>query len=385
MFACRTPQIANRVTVLSAIGTLLTGVPAMFVGVAAHSIGGCEHTRSHFAHYSEWQNTTLQQTFTPSNDTSNLVLDYVLTHAVPGAIKMLALGALTSGLLASCDSVIFGLSSIFVQNFYRLMWHPRVRQSDVCVRRTCAQADNARITWMTRLYTVLVTATVACVCLVWPHWHRHWMLPFDLLYVLVFPQLFCVVYFKYANSYGAIAGVWTAVTVRCVFGEHSLGWPPLLRLPFYNEVDGQLFPYRTLAMLANLTTTLAVSVLVEQAVRLRLVPHSQNLIFGRNTADPARSRHSTGPVAQQQVVQYMQEEEHESGRRRRVNRFVSETPPPQPAPQPTGGGANSPRPSVRQRGRADESAPAMTITSLYRHAATYSRRQSPLIERMTVL
>jgi hypothetical protein len=214
------------------------------------------------------------------------------------------------------------------------------------------------------------------------------MLPFDLLYVLVFPQLFCVVYFKYANSYGALAGMWTAVTVRCVFGEHSLGWPPLLRLPFYNETDGQLFPYRTLAMLANLTTTLAVSVLVEQAVRLRLVPHSQNLIFGRHTIDAARSRHSTGPVAQQQVVQYVQEDEHESGRRRRVNRFVSETPPPPPGVSQSsgGGGANSPRPSVRQRGRvADDGAPAMTITSLYRHAAAHSRRQSPLIERMTVL
>lgn len=67
----------------------------------------------------------MQFDFSPRNETAALVMPYMVGYVAPGAVKMLALGALVSGLLASADSAIFGLASILSHNFYRHMWRPK--------------------------------------------------------------------------------------------------------------------------------------------------------------------------------------------------------------------------------------------------------------------
>ncbi len=116
---------------------------------------------------------------------------------------------------------------------------------------------------------VIICGISTALCLVWEGWHQHWLLPYDILYVFVFPQLFCCVYFKYSNCVGAMSGLVAGGLLRFGFGEHKLRFAAFIPLPFYTLKEGQLFPYRTLAMFANLVTLIGVSLLVHYMFRSR--------------------------------------------------------------------------------------------------------------------
>ena len=90
-----------------------------------------------------------------------------------------------------------------------------------------------------------------------------WFLCSDLVFVVLFPQLLCVVYLRWTNTYGSLSGYILGLFFRLAGGESSLGIPVLIKYPFYSEKDGQLFPFKTLCMLITLTTIVAVSFLTK--------------------------------------------------------------------------------------------------------------------------
>lgn len=80
--------------------------------------------------------------------------------------------------------------------------------------------------------------------------------------MILFPQLVCVVHFKrHCNTYGSLAAYFVGFFLRALGGEDIVGLPAILKYPFYNPVDGQLFPFRTLAMILSFITLLGVSTL----------------------------------------------------------------------------------------------------------------------------
>lgn len=86
-----------------------------------------------------------------------------------------------------------------------------------------------------------------------------WYLCSDLIYAILFPQLFCVIYVRDVNTYGALMGYIVAVILRVGGGEKKINLDPFIKYPYYNEIDGQLFPFRTLAMLCSFATIILVS------------------------------------------------------------------------------------------------------------------------------
>lgn len=88
-----------------------------------------------------------------------------------------------------------------------------------------------------------------------------WYLSSDLVYVMLFPQLVCVVYFKqFCNTYGSLTAYIIGFLLRSLGGEEIVGLPALIKYPYYDEEKAeQLFPFRTLSMLVSLTTLLGVS------------------------------------------------------------------------------------------------------------------------------
>ena len=91
-----------------------------------------------------------------------------------------------------------------------------------------------------------------------------WFLCSDLVFVVLFPQLLCVIYLRWTNTYGSLFGYILGLFFRLAGGETSLGIPILIKYPFYSEEDGQLFPFKTLSMLISLTTIMAVSMLTKK-------------------------------------------------------------------------------------------------------------------------
>uniref|UniRef100_A0A914W8P2 Uncharacterized protein n=1 Tax=Plectus sambesii TaxID=2011161 RepID=A0A914W8P2_9BILA len=232
-------KVARTVTTVTGIGCLINAVPAVIIGAAAS--------------VTVWSNTTFGSA--PEGDNVSVVLPICLSHLAPKAIMFTSLGALGSGLLASGDSAIFGTSAMLTQNIFRNILRP--------------SASDRELTWFARLGVILICGISMTLCLVWEGWHRHWLLPYDILYVFVFPQLFCCIYFKYSNCIGSLSGLLAGGLLRFGFGEHTLNFPAVLPLPFYTLKDGQLFPYRTLAMFANLITLIGVSLLTHYLWRCR--------------------------------------------------------------------------------------------------------------------
>ena len=88
-----------------------------------------------------------------------------------------------------------------------------------------------------------------------------WYLSSDLVYVILFPQLVCVVHFKkYCNTYGSLAAYIVGLSLRGLGGEDILGLKPWIKYPFYDaDRGGQLFPFRTLSMLCSFATLVGVT------------------------------------------------------------------------------------------------------------------------------
>lgn len=102
-----------------------------------------------------------------------------------------------------------------------------------------------------------------------------WYLCADLVYVILFPQLLCVIYMPFCNTYGSLAGYAGAkegliepafmlfssvgLILRLSGGEPLVSLPPSIHYPMYDEDSGtQYFPFRTLAMICSLTTIIIV-------------------------------------------------------------------------------------------------------------------------------
>ena len=86
----------------------------------------------------------------------------------------------------------------------------------------------------------------------------------DLVYVVLFPQLFCVVYFKRTNTYGSMVAYWTGIILRLLAGESLFGIRPVIKYPLFDEeLDMQKFPFRTTSMLVSFILNISVSLFTQ--------------------------------------------------------------------------------------------------------------------------
>ncbi|XP_071043060.1 high-affinity choline transporter 1-like [Parasteatoda tepidariorum] len=121
------------------------------------------------------------------------------------------------------------------------------------------------------LYLYFIAIIIACKVRSVFGW---WFLFTDLVYIILFPQLVCVLYFKkFSNTYGSLCAYIIGFLLRILGGEEIIGLPVLLKYPYFLEETGQqLFPFRTLSMLISLSTLLAVSCSSKWLFENRYIP-----------------------------------------------------------------------------------------------------------------
>ena len=113
-----------------------------------------------------------------------------------------------------------------------------------------------------RIGILLVTSLATLMGLTVKSVYGLWFLCSDLVYVVLFPQLFCVVYFKFTNTYGSMAAYWLGILLRLLAGESLFNVPPVLKYPLFDEQNEiQKFPFRTLSMLICMSVIVVVSLL----------------------------------------------------------------------------------------------------------------------------
>ncbi|KAK6021079.1 hypothetical protein OSTOST_13259, partial [Ostertagia ostertagi] len=150
--------------------------------------------------------------------------------------------------MSSADSSVLSAASMFAHNIWKLTIRPHASEREVILVMRFA------------IIAVGVMATVMALTI--QSIYGLWYLCADLVYVILFPQLLCVVYVKSSNTYGSLAGYGVGLILRLSGGEPLVGLPALVHYPMYT--DGiQYFPFKTMAMMSSLICILGVSRLSE--------------------------------------------------------------------------------------------------------------------------
>ncbi len=109
----------------------------------------------------------------------------------------------------------------------------------------------------------------------------------DIVYVVIFPQFTCAVFVPHVNPYGSFVGFAVGTILRFGGGEPALSLEPFIKYPFYDENLGQLFPFKTLAMVASFVTIVTVSLLSKVLFERGILPHKLE-ISGKILNQPSK-------------------------------------------------------------------------------------------------
>ncbi|XP_015257172.1 PREDICTED: high-affinity choline transporter 1-like [Cyprinodon variegatus] len=243
-----------QITCFAAAGTVfITGIPSVVIGVMAAA--------------ADWNQTDYGLPPPFERGDAGKILPLALQHLTPTWVAVLGIGSVAAAVMSSMDSVLLSSASMFTQNIYKTTLRKK--------------ASERELQWVIRISVLLVGLAGTGLAFEDKSVATLWILSGDLLYCVIFPQLVCVLHFQRANTYGAITGFVVGLLLRGLSGEPVLGIPPLLRYPGWREENNriiQYFPYRTVAMLASLISTVIVSWLLDQIFDRQLVPESWDLL-----------------------------------------------------------------------------------------------------------
>ena len=134
-----------------------------------------------------------------------------------------------------------------------------------------------------------------------------WYLCSDLVYVILFPQLLCVVYVPHTNTYGSLSAYIIGFACRILIGEPSLSIPAWIHF-------GPYIPPKTLCMLISLSTTLIISYIAKTIFEKRILSPRFDilrcLVDIPNEVLPLKESTTTDELQQYRIVQPSGQQQH---------------------------------------------------------------------------
>lgn len=251
VLSCKTAAKAQILSFVAAAGCIVMAIPPMIIGVVAKAAA--------------WNETDYRGPYPLDAAHQSLVLPLVLQYLTPAAVSFVGLGAVSAAVMSSSDSSILSASSMFARNIYKLIFRQNASEKEVI--------------WVMRFSIVFVGCLATGMALTVKSIYGLWYLSSDLVYVILFPQLVCVVHFpSHCNTYGSLCAYVTGFLLRCLGGEDILLLPPVIKYPFFDEVAGvQHFPFRTFSMLCSLAVLIAVSEVTRWAFETGKLPASLDI------------------------------------------------------------------------------------------------------------
>lgn len=174
-----------------------------------------------------------------------MVLPYVLRYLTPYWVGVIGLGAVAAAVMSSVDSSFLSASAMFTWNWYWRIINPNSSERTLRV--------------VLRFSTVVVGVAATVIALKIRSVQALWYLCSDFVYVILFPQLVMALFSKSANKAGSIAGLLVSFVLRFGGGDPLLHIPQFIPYPWWDQVAGTLFPFKTIAMLGGLLTIYLVS------------------------------------------------------------------------------------------------------------------------------
>nr|KAG5713909.1 hypothetical protein BaRGS_024536 [Batillaria attramentaria] len=232
--SARTVKVARNLSVVGGVGCIIMAIPAVLIGAIAKT--------------ADWNQTDYGAPVLNEDDYS-LTLPLVYFHMTPVAVSFIGLGAISAAVMSSTDSSILSASSMFACNIFSVAYR--------AFRKT--QPSDTMVVWVMRAAQVVITILACVMAITVSSIYYLWILCSDFVYVILFPQLLCVLYVRWSNSYGSLAGFVLGLLFRLLGGEPGLSLPPVIEYPWNDPDYGQQFPFRTLSMLISIVSILLFS------------------------------------------------------------------------------------------------------------------------------
>ncbi|CAH8641645.1 unnamed protein product [Dicrocoelium dendriticum] len=236
VLSCKGARQAQILSYVASLGCFLMAIPSVLIGAVGAS--------------TDWNMTTFEGAVNSSipSDQAKLVLPLVMRYLCPTWVSFVGLGAVSAAVMSSADSSVLSAASMFARNVVKsVFWQT---------------ASEHQIIWVMRVSIFAVGAFACLLAIYIQSIYGLWYFCSDLVYVILFPQLICVLYVRFSNTYGSLIGYVVGLFVRLTAGEALLGLPALFEYPYFYDHPTefyQRFPCKTFAMICSLTFTISVS------------------------------------------------------------------------------------------------------------------------------
>ncbi|XP_027052790.1 high-affinity choline transporter 1-like isoform X1 [Pocillopora damicornis] len=280
--SCKSPSTSRTVSYTASIGCLLMAIPAVLIGAIGASTDWTQTS------YRPFEGVTTNQTASVELD-KTLILPMVLQYLTPPVVSFIGLGAVSAAVMSSTDSSFLSVSTILAHNIYRPIFRKKASEKEVV--------------WAMRVAVVIVGAAATGMALSVESIYALFHLCSDLIYVVLFPPWCLSFFWKDVNTYGSVVGYIVGLLLRVGGGEDKIGFPAFIKYPFYDEVKGQLFPFRTFAMIVTFVILIVVSSLTKYLFEGDIIPLKYDFLNEFKTCNKGKANETGhGPIEDKYVM-----------------------------------------------------------------------------------